>query len=245
MLRSPHGDFHLKGMAITREPPLQAFFDQAICEYRDKVLERILKKEVRKPWMKYREIRVMEDLLTGLRPNRALEWGAGYGTLHFSRLLPPGGAWIALEHDPEWAARIREGAPPNVQIHAVPAERQPWLPENGDGTLADFREYVEYPARLAPFDFILVDGRAREACLRQARGMLARGGVVVLHDANRHSLRAAWELFPRQLLFQDYRRYSGGIWIGSVDRELASLFDLPRHRRIWHLYNLVGRRFRL
>jgi predicted O-methyltransferase YrrM len=232
-------------MATTLQPPLQTFLDEAVREYRDKVLVHILKKEVRKPWMKYREIRVMEDLLSGLRPKRALEWGAGYGTSHFSRLLAPGGSWIAIEHDPEWASRIRAEAPPNVEVHTVPAEREPWRPENGDGTYADFRAYVEYPERFAPFDFILVDGRAREACLRRARHLLAPGGVVVLHDANRSFLREAWDLYPRQLLFQDYRRYSGGIWIGSIDRELASLFDLPRHRRIWHLYNVVGRRFRL
>jgi predicted O-methyltransferase YrrM len=232
-------------MANTVQAPLQSFLDQAVREYRDKVLERILKQEVRKPWMKYREIRVMEDLLSGLRPKRALEWGAGYGTSHFSRFLAPGGGWIAIEHDPEWAARIQEGAPPNVEVHAVPAENEPWRPENGDGTYADFRSYVEYPDRFEPFDFILIDGRAREACLRKAREVLAPGGVVVLHDANRLFLRSEWELFPHQLLFQDYRRYSGGIWIGSVDREPASLFDLSRHRRIWHLYNVLGRRFRL
>lgn len=232
-------------MTTSIEPPLQTFLDQAFREYRDKVLERVLKREVRKPWMKYREIRVMEDLLAGMRPLRALEWGAGHGTSHFARLLAPGGSWIAIEHDPEWAARIRADAPPGAQIHTVPAEREPWLPENGDGSYADFRAYVEYPARFAPFDFILVDGRAREACLRRARDWLAPGGVVVMHDANRHFLRPAWDAYPRQLLFQDYRRYSGGIWIGSVDRELASLFDLPRHRRIWRLYNALGRGFRL
>lgn len=232
-------------MANTIQAPLQTFLDEAVREYRDKVLERILKQEVRKPWMKYREIRIMEDLLSGLRPERALEWGAGYGTSHFSRLLAPGGTWTAIEHDPAWAARIREGAPPNVEVHAVQADQEAWRPENGDGTYADFQEYVEYPARFAPFDFILVDGRAREACLRKARELLAPGGVVVLHDANRRFLSQAWELFPRQLLFQDYRRYSGGLWIGSVDRELASLFDLSRHRRIWRLYNVLGRSFRL
>lgn len=232
-------------MANAIERPLQSFLDQAVREYRDKVLERILKKEVRKPWMKYREIRVMEDLLSGLRPKRALEWGAGYGTAHFSRLLEPGGSWTAIEHDPDWAARIRGEAPPNVEVHTVPAEREPWRPENGDGTYDDFREYVEYPGQFGTFDFILVDGRARDACLRRARELLAPRGVVVMHDANRHFLRAAWDLYPHQLLFQDYRTYSGGIWIGSVDREPASLFDLSRHRRIWHLYNVLGRRFRL
>ncbi|MDB5103907.1 MAG: Radical domain protein [Fibrobacteres bacterium] len=225
--------------------PLHVFLDQAVREYRDKVMEHILRKPVRKPWMKYREIRIMEELLTALKPLRALEWGAGYGTSHFSRLLPPGGEWTAIEHDAQWADRIRGEVPENVTIHAVPPEKDPWSPGNGDGTYGDFREYVEYPARLGEFDFILVDGRAREACLRQARYLLAEGGVVVLHDANRDFLHKPWELFPHQIFFQDYRRYSGGIWIGSADRDISSLVDLGQHRRIWGWYNTLGKRFRL
>ncbi|HKP97260.1 MAG TPA: hypothetical protein VJ385_16040 [Fibrobacteria bacterium] len=229
----------------TPEKPLHVFLDQAVREYRDKVMERILRKQVRKPWMKYREIGIMEDLLNTLRPLRALEWGAGYGTSHFSRLLPPGGEWIAVEHDPEWAERIRAEVPANVRVYAVPPEKNHWLPAEGDGSYGDFRNYVEFPARFGDYDFILVDGRAREACLRQARYLLAEGGVVVLHDANRDFLHKPWELYPRQIFFQDYRRYSGGIWIGSVDRDISSLMDLGRHRRIWSIYNALGRRFRL
>jgi hypothetical protein len=104
---------------------------------------------------------------------------------------------------------------------------------------------VEYPARFGEYDFILVDGRAREACLRQARYLLSDGGVVVLHDANRDFLHTPLELYPRQIFFRDYRRYSGGIWIGSVGREISSLIDLRRHRSIWGFYNALGKRFRL
>jgi predicted O-methyltransferase YrrM len=232
-------------MAIGIEPSLQAFFDQALREYRDKVLERVLRREVRKPWMKYREIRLMEDLLSGLRPARALEWGAGYGTAHFSRLMAPAGRWIAVEHDSAWAARVRASAPRGVEVHTVPPESEPWRAGGGDGTYLDFRAYVDFPSRFAPFDFILVDGRAREACLRRARDLLAPGGMVVLHDANRAFLRSAWILYPRQALFQDYRRYAGGVWIGSVDRDPATVFDLARHRRIWRFYNALGRGLRL
>lgn len=233
------------GIAEGQRKPFQVFLNQAVREYRDKVIEHVLRKPVRKPWMKYREIRIMEELLDTLQPKRALEWGAGYGTRHFSDRLPSGGEWLAIEHDAEWAERIRRGLPDNVRIQAIPPERGTWNLADGDGTYGDFRRYVDYPAGLGEFDFILVDGRARQACLRRARSMLSKGGVVVLHDANRSFLRGFWDLFPHQARFSDYRAYSGGIWIGSVYRPIPSLIDLHNHRRIWGYYNALGKRFRL
>jgi predicted O-methyltransferase YrrM len=195
--------------------------------------------------MKYREIRIMEELIDTLQPKRALEWGAGYGTRHFSDRLPPGGEWTAIEHDAEWAERIRGGLPDNVHVRAIPPERGSWDLADGDGAYGDFRRYVDYPAGLGRFDFILIDGRARQACLRRARSMLTKGGVVVLHDANRSFPRGFWNLFPHQAMFSDYRAYSGGMWIGSVYRPIESLIDLSNHKRIWGYYNALGKRFRL
>jgi predicted O-methyltransferase YrrM len=228
-----------------RDKPFQVFLNEAVREYRDKVIERVLRKPLLKPWMKYREIRIMEEILAALKPRRALEWGAGYGTLHFSGRLPPGGEWIAIEHDAEWAERIRRCLPGNARVLAIPPERGSWDMAHGDGAYGDFRNYVDYPAGLGEFEFILVDGRARQACLRRARSMLSKGGVVVLHDANRSFLRGFWDLFPHQVMFSDYRAYSGGIWIGSVYRPIHSLIDLRKHRRIWGYYNSLGKRLRL
>ena len=240
--------------------PLRAFLDQAAREYRDKVVERVLRRPLRKPWMKYRESAIVEELLAALRPASALEWGVGYGTLCFPRRLPPGSHWISVEHDPEWADRIRALTDSGrVRVYTVLPEPSGWEQATeaaagkplggatpaGDGSYEDFRRYVEFPARFGEFDFILVDGRARNACLRRAHGLLSPGGVVVLHDANRAFLRAAWELYPRQAVFRDYRDYSGGLWIGSKGRDLGTLLDLRKHRQVWRMYNTLGRRFRL
>jgi hypothetical protein len=226
--------------------PMKVFLDQALREYRDKVMERVLRRQLRKPWMKYREIRVIEDLLIGLQPMRCLEWGVGFGTLHFPRLLPKEGQWQAVEHDSVWAGKIGGmELPAQVKLHNVPPDSEPWSPANGDGDFRDFRKYVQFPARYGPYDFILVDGRAREACLLEARSLLAPQGVVVLHDANRDFLRMQLGLFPHQLAFRDYRRYSGGVWMGSMDRDLTTVIDVAKHSRIWRIYNSLGRRFRL
>lgn len=236
----------VKNRTPTAARPLSAFVVQAAREYRDKFAERLLRLELRKPWMKYREIGIIEDLLVAMRPMRVLEWGAGYGTLHFARLLPPGGRWIALEHDRDWADRIRAHRKDiRVRIHAVPPESEDWSTRDKDGTYSDFRTYVDYPEKFGPYDFILVDGRARESCLEKAHGLLAPGGVAVLHDANRSFRRAPGGVFPSEAEFRDYRRWSGGLWIGSKDRPLSTVLDLGRHGRIWRMYNSLGKGFHL
>lgn len=226
--------------------PLRAFMSQAAREYRDKVSARLLRRELRKPWMKYREIGIIEELLSVLRPLRVLEWGAGYGTLHFARFLPAQALWTAVEHDPEWAERIRRlRTDPRVRIHAIQPEAEDWGARHKDGSYADFRTYVDFPARSAPYDFILIDGRAREACLRSAHELLTPGGVAVLHDANRSIPRPPHGAFRSEAEFRDYRRWSGGVWIGSKGRPVSSLLDLGGHGRIWRMYNSLGRGLRL
>ena len=118
---------------------------------------------------------------------------------------------MAIEHDVEWAERIRRGLPDNVRVHAIPPEKGSWDPADGDGRLGDFRNYVEYPAGLGEFDFILVDGRARQACLRRARSMLAKGGIVVMHDTNRSDRisRHTAGVFRRYALFARPLRQGG------------------------------------
>lgn len=75
--------------------------------YRDRLPGAIFKRVRVKPWMADREIAVIDDVLAALRPARALEWGAGFSTLYFSRWLATGGRWIAVEHQKEWAATVR------------------------------------------------------------------------------------------------------------------------------------------
>jgi predicted O-methyltransferase YrrM len=226
--------------------PLRAFMAQVVREYRDKVAERLLRRELRKPWMKYREIGVLEDLLRSLKPKRVLEWGAGYGTLHFARFLPEDSLWVALEHDPAWAARIREmTVDPRVRIHTVLPDAADWKERDRDGTYEDFKAYVDFAERYAPYDFILVDGRARESCLERAHDLLSPHGVVALHDANRSFRRAPGGQFPSEAEFRDYRRWAGGLWLGSKGGSLADVLDLGRHGRIWRMYNSLGKGFHL
>ncbi len=52
-----------------------------------------------------------------------------------------------------------------------------------DGAYADLADYIEYAEQFAPYDLILVDGRAHNHCIPKAFGLIKPERVLVLHDA--------------------------------------------------------------
>ena len=73
-----------------------------LLEYKDNILFKLLNKIKIKPWMKTREIEIIEQILINLKPSKVLEWGAGYGTLYFPNLIPLQSIYISIEHDKDW-----------------------------------------------------------------------------------------------------------------------------------------------
>ena len=197
------------------------------------------------PWMKPREIEIVLDLLAKLRPRRVLEWGAGSGTLYFTRAYSGFETWLSIEHVEHWAEKLNGMIEdPRVEVVHVeasdprPSDANP-VPHGQDGSYGEFRDYVEYPATLEAFDLILVDGRARSACLERGLSYLNGRGVLVLHDACRAQYHPLPAGFVDSLLFQDYRT-EGGLWIASEYKAVAELIDLPRHLSVWGFYRRFG-----
>ena len=195
-----------------------------------------------KPWMRYREIEVVEQILQRLQPTSCLEWGAGHSTLFFPRRLSQRAQWVTIEHEAEWAKKIRDlGPSAAVSIHCVPPNQFPWTDEHQDGGYADLADYIEYPERFAPYDFVLVDGRARKHCVQKAFELIEPDGIVILHDANRKYYHEPLEQYPHQVLLLGYRKTAGGLWIGSWKTPIDQVLDVQRHQAIWRLCRKVGR----
>lgn len=193
--------------------------------------------------MRPQEEAVVREVLRTLQPMRCLEWGAGFSTLQFPALLPDGAKWLSIEHSPEWADIVRQNnTNPSVTIALVEPDASTWP---GDGDATSFKNYLAYPAQHGPFDFILVDGRARHAAVTAAARLLAPGGVVVLHDANRAAYASALTTYDHQILLRDARararRPAGGIWIGSQTRPIDDVLDIRMHERLWRFYRGAGR----
>lgn len=129
-----------------------------------------------------------EKIRSLMRPgSRVLEWGAGGSTVWLVANLPDGAMLTSVEHDPKWFHTVREyiGAVPQVRLLLReangPLGGNATIEEEDPGPLHSFVHAVDGEQ----FDVILVDGYARSACLGQARQLLAPGGVVLLHDAQR------------------------------------------------------------
>ncbi|MDQ1692305.1 MAG: hypothetical protein QOD87_2413 [Pseudonocardiales bacterium] len=147
------------------------------------------------PWWTYRSIDVIEAWLSARpRPIRVFEWGSGASTL-----------WLAsradeihsVEHHRGFGEMIgRELAKyPNVHFQIVEAVESatPQVPSHKEGHAGqDFAEYVSSIDRIGgDFDLIVIDGRAREACLTAALRHLAGDGIVVFDNTRRRRYHAA------------------------------------------------------
>lgn len=65
----------------------------------------------------------------------------------------------------------------------------------------------------------------------------------MLHDANRDEYLTDVPPFTHQVLFKDYRKGRGGIWIGSKKRKLKTVLDIKEHKRLWKIHDVMARIF--
>ena len=147
------------------------------------------------PWWTYRAIDVVETWLAARPiPARVFEYGAGASTAWLARRA---GEVHSVEHDTEFAASIESWLEPfaNVTLHVEPPVESaaPATPSAKDGHAGlDFTAYVStidsVPAEL---DLVVIDGRAREACLHRTVPRLAPGGLVVFDNSRRRRYREA------------------------------------------------------
>lgn len=149
------------------------------------------------PWITFSAI---ERIEAHLRPGmKVFEFGSGGSTLFFARR----GAQVAsVEHDQAWHVRVTESlVAQHLSVEGVrfvppePAVASPGDPSDPAAYVSSdeiwlqhsFHAYVTSIDLYAPdtFDVILVDGRARPACLRHALCRLKPGGLLLLDNSER------------------------------------------------------------
>lgn len=144
------------------------------------------------PWWTFDAADVVAAHLVGRPGARVLEWGSGSSTLW---LADRAATVDSIEHDPDWAESMRPRLPAHVTLHVVPPvpDTDPAVPSGKRGFAGlDFHDYVAAADDLpGTFDLVVVDGRAREACLARAADRLAPEGLVVVDNVDRARYRTA------------------------------------------------------
>lgn len=148
-----------------------------------------------KPWWVYRAADQVEEFLASKDGKaRVFEYGAGASTVW---LAPRAGEIHSVEHDGAFLDVMRPKLADydHVTLHDVaPGKRTPGStaisgrPGHED---LDFAEYADTIKQVGgQFDLIIVDGRARVACLEIAKEHLAPDGLLLFDDAGRQRYTA-------------------------------------------------------
>lgn len=145
------------------------------------------------PWWTYPAIDVVEEHLRALNGRaRVFEYGSGASTVWLGRRAAE---VVSVEHHPGFAEVMRkvladarlEGTTRLLEVPPVEGSAAPVVPSARKGE--DGRDYADYVASIeqvpGDFDLIVVDGRARVACLDMAVRRLAVGGLVLFDDSQR------------------------------------------------------------
>lgn len=144
------------------------------------------------PWWTFDSRDEVAGFLSRRPRARVFEWGSGASTLW---LASRAGEVHSVEHDAGWAAALSPRLPVNVALTVVaptPATRPVVGSAKPGHAGLEFSPYVAaIDAVDGAFDVIVIDGRAREACLERAVDRLAPDGLIVFDNVDRQRYRRA------------------------------------------------------
>lgn len=150
------------------------------------------------PWWNMNATDKVESFLRNRQGAVVFEYGSGSSTVWLAKRA---GHVFSVEHSADWFGYLNElqTLPDNVTLRHVPADdsvaRDTEYASGRTGEDEDtFRAYVKSIADAGRlFDLIIIDGRARAACLREAKSFLADGGMIVFDNAGRSRYQPAIE----------------------------------------------------
>ncbi len=119
------------------------------------------------PWVTYSFIDFIKERLK--KQHTVFEFGSGNSTYFYAKYA---GKVVSVEHDKEWYDKVLKTNPENSQLIFCKLVR--------DG------DYCRMPITLPnTFDVVIVDGRDRVNCCKQAIHAVSQSGVIVLDDSER------------------------------------------------------------
>ena len=144
------------------------------------------------PWWTLNAVTLVDEFLQARPHARVFEWGSGASTIWLEKRAAE---VISVENDERWHEMMSSYVGPTTTLwhtDAPPAE-EPRIPSRWWGHRGrDFFDYVHAIDNAeGQFDLIVIDGRARTACLDKAISRLTPDGMVVFDNTNRPRYREA------------------------------------------------------
>ena len=179
-----------------------------------------------RPWMSRSEYRL---ILKHLEPHPSLfEWGAGFSTLFFA---PHVRQVYSVEHDPSWYRHVLDAVQKqqqtNVELQLQPPDEpltgEPNYRRTGSARFSQFEGYIQNigTRSVARFDRVLIDGRSRPECAREALHHLHEESLVFIHDFyNTNYERASYH----RVIYEHYAP------VASVQKGQSLVVLRPRRR---------------
>lgn len=158
------------------------------------------------PWVTYSFIDFIKERLK--KQHSVFEFGSGNSTFFYAKYA---GLVVSVEHDKEWYDKIVSTKPENSEMIFCELVR------GGD--------YCHMPLKLEEkFDIIIVDGRDRVNCCKQAINAVTENGVIVLDDSER-------DFYHEGVVFLKSKGFKelsfSGISPGLFYRKSTSVFYKP------------------
>jgi predicted O-methyltransferase YrrM len=146
------------------------------------------------PWWTLAGVEEAGKFLKSCHSARVFEYGSGASTIWLAKRA---GSVVSIEHDSlwydvvsKWLAAHENAA---VKLIAADAETVPGYVSEKEGWKGrSFRNYASaIDSEAGQFDLIVVDGRARAACLEHAIKKLAPDGMILFDNSARGRYRRA------------------------------------------------------
>ena len=160
------------------------------------------------PWWTLASGRKVREFLDSRPGARVVEWGSGASTVWLGKRSSE--VW-SIESDKQWGDMVSGSVPSHVHIV------MPKIPRlSGSGGVRSNRmgfrhfDYTHYVNAIdsipGNFDLIVIDGRAREACLDKALPRLSPQGMILFDNTNRRRYRKALRRHQNHI---DVRSFTG------------------------------------
>jgi hypothetical protein len=125
------------------------------------------------PWFTYPAIEFLEPRIAPTW--RVFEWGSGFSTLWWAARVAE---VRAVEHDAAWHHELSGRLPANARVELVTAT-------------AAYDAAIETAG--GPFDVVVIDGEARNACAARALHHVKPDGLIVFDNSDRQAFRPGVE----------------------------------------------------